>query len=149
MIGLKWNIPNKYDVILKKIFENIDFHNYKWHLSENEILTPTGEDFFSNQVYENDAFQKMITTPHYPIFVTLELWTKTSKITEMKDYPDFLKENCELILFVTDSIYVEIYSKQEKLLEAILNNVKHYNMEKIEIMTTTTQIRNKFSAYFD
>ncbi len=149
MIGLKFNIENKYDIILKKIFENIDLNNYKWHITEDEILTVKGDNLFSNQEYENNDFQKIITKLHYPIFLTLELWPKTSNITEIKDYADFMQDKCELILFITDTSYVEIYSKQEKILEAILRNVKRYDIKQSEIITNNDKKRKKFSAYFD
>lgn len=60
------------------------------------------------------------------------MYKKDSIINEIKTINDFYKSDCELILLVTDNIYVEVYSKNEDYLSIIKNNLLKAGITKWE-----------------
>lgn len=56
MIGLKFEIENKYDTFLGKIFKNIDFKNSFWKIVNEEVLIEKGKDFFEKRIYSDSEF---------------------------------------------------------------------------------------------
>ena len=46
MVGIKFQIRNEYDVVLDKIFENIDLKNYFFKITNEEVFDEKGNNFF-------------------------------------------------------------------------------------------------------
>ncbi len=46
MLGIKFKIPNLYDIVLNKILENIDLDDYIIKIEEEEVLGQNGCFFF-------------------------------------------------------------------------------------------------------
>ena len=45
MFGIKFLIKNEYDIILNKIFHDIDCSNFRWKLEYEEVLGEHGKFF--------------------------------------------------------------------------------------------------------
>lgn len=149
MIGIKFIIKNDYDSVLKKIFDKLSFDGCYWYIVEDEILDKNGKDFFSKKKYIDDDFKKIIKRTHYPVFVNLQLWRNDDKVILIKNYSQFLISNCILEFFITDNSFVEIYSKDSKVLEQIYQNANYYNFSEIKYINNVQDTRNEFSAYTD
>lgn len=139
MKGLIFLIENKVDNFLYKILNNLPSQDYKWRVTENEVYTKYKEnekfvfdDFFDKKLYSSEEFIKKIKKDCYLVFCNIQMYKKDSIINEIKTINDFYKSDCELILLVTDNIYVEVYSKNEDYLSIIKNNLLKSEITKWE-----------------
>lgn len=150
MIGLKFKIKNEYNNFLDKILLNIDSNDYKWIVIESEVYTQKGLDLFDTDTYSNSEFKSLIKNHiHYTIFSNIQLYNKDDEVDPINNYDDFLKSKCILELFISDSNFVEIYTKNMKLLEILKNNAVSNEFETIELITSNENAKKVFSAYKD
>ena len=148
MLGIKFKVPNTYDNVLFKIFSNIASQNGFWKLYEEEIIFPNNSFNLDNDIYSDADFREIISSKfYYPIFLNLQFYKQGSTTTLINNYCDFLNSDCELILFITDNVYVEIYSKNEKTLEKINENVVNNKFQNVININDDSMVRKKFSAY--
>lgn len=150
MFSIKFNISNSYDKNLKKIFNNINFDNYIWKIEEEEVFGNKSDCFFEKTMYNSKEFQEKIDSDvYYIIFLNLQLFKNGTKIVKINTYKDFVSSDCELILFVTDSKFVQIYSKQSAIINKIKENLELNNINIIQNEIKEIDVRKVFSAYRD
>lgn len=65
---------------------------------------------------------------------------------KISNYQDFLNSNCELALFIYDSVYVEIYCKDESVIEKIRSKLSGM-YDNIEYITDSNDSRTQFSVF--
>lgn len=147
MIGIKFLIKNEYDIILNKIFRGIDCSNFRWKLEDEEVFDEHGEFFFDKTDYSNDEFQNMIQKKHYPVHLNLQMYYKNSDVNEINNYNQYLTSPCQLIIFIVDNIFVEIYAKNQTILEKISKNAVDFDFSNIEYINESLDIYKKFSQY--
>lgn len=147
MIGIKFLIKNEYDIILNKIFHGIDCSNFRWKIEDEEVLGEHVEFFFDKTDYSNNEFQNMIQKKHYPIFLNLQMYYKNSDVNEINNYDQFLISSCQLIIFIVDNVFVEIYAKNQTILERILKNAVDFDFSNIEYINEILDTYKKFSRY--
>lgn len=149
MLGIKFKIPNTYDTILNKIFSNIDFQNCIIHIEEEEVLCENNTDMIKKNEYSSLEFKEIIKgKKYYPIFLYLQIYKSNGQKIEINSYNDFIKSECELVLFITDNEFVEIYSKKMDYLKLIEKNAKQNKFVNVEYINSINSIREKFSAYY-
>lgn len=145
MIGLKLKIENKYDTFLGKIFKDIDFENAFWRVVNQEVLDEKGKEFFAKEIYSDSEFKNLINSKkYYPIFLTLQLYKKEGKVVEIKNYDDYFESDCDLLLYIIDNIFVEIYSKNQDYLKNIKQNALKNNLANIKAIKD----KQEFSLYY-
>lgn len=140
-------LKNEYDIILNKIFHDIDCSNFRWKIEDEEVLGEHVEFFFDKTDYSNNEFQNMIQKEHYPIFLNLQMYYKNSDVNDIKNYEQFLTSSCQLILFIVDNIFVEIYAKNQTILEKISKNAVDFDFSNIEYINESLDTYKKFSRY--
>lgn len=145
MIGIKFLIKNEYDIILNKIFQGIDCSNFRWKIEDEEVLGEQGKSFFVKTDYSDNEFQNMIQKEHYPIFLNLQMYYKNSDVNDIKNYDQFLTSSCQLILFIVDNIFVEIYAKNQTILEKISKNAVDFDFSNIEYINESLDTYKNFS----
>lgn len=145
MIGIKFEIPNEYNVFLGKILENIAPKDGVWRIVCDEVLNEKGNDFFTKEIYSNSEFKELISKEtHYSIFLTLQLYEKNDKMSEIKNYNDYLNSDCKLLLIIVDNIFVDIYSKDESILRQIKRNAENNKFSNI----VSTSSKEEFHLYY-
>lgn len=147
MIGIKFIIKNEYDKILGKILNDIDCSNFSWKIENEEVLGEKGKAFFNKSYYDDAEFQKIIQKEHYPIHLNLQMFYKSKHLNDIKDYNQFLTSSCQLILFIVDNVFVEIYAKDETILEKISRNAVCYSFSNIEFINEGIDTYELFSKY--
>ena len=147
MIGIKFLIKNEYDIILNKIFHGIACSNFRRKIEDEEVLGEHVEFFFDKTDYSNNEFQNMIQKEHYPIFLNLQMYYKNSDVNDIKNYDQFLTSSCQLILFIVDNVFVEIYAKNQTILEKISKNAVNYDFSNIEYINASLDTYENFSRY--
>ncbi len=105
--------------------------------------------FFNKEIYLGVDFKEIILQIHYPIFLNLQVYFNNNYHNQtIKNYEDFLKCECQLILFITDNEFVEVYSKNKNFLKTIKENAIKNNFIDIVDIENKSDVRGKFSAYY-
>lgn len=89
--------------------------------------------FEKDWISGTEFFREINTKSYYLIFVGIQAYPVGKNKTQIKTYNDFLNSECEMVFLCVDSIYVQIYSKNEQLLNKILGNCKRFQFEVKEI----------------
>ena len=151
--GIEFKIPNEYDKYLGKILEKVNDNNYIWKIEEDEIYLEqnenNNENLFQNNRYSNAEFQERIFSQnYYMIFANIKMYLKEDNI-EINTYEDFIKSKCILVLLVTDNEFVEVYSKDQDILDIIYKNAITNKFKDVMYISNNNYKRKKFSAYSD
>ena len=126
MNKLKFKIPNKYDVFLKKILHNIGNDKMIWIIEDVEIfLINNGSNLeslnlFESVEYSNADFKNIIDKTHYAVFAEIKLFDKSESIEEIHLG---INKNYVLKISIIDNIFVEVCSENKELLNIIKTNV--------------------------
>lgn len=112
------------------------------------MLNENGDCFFNNEIYKWIDFEAMIKSKmHYPIFLNLQIYYNSNFLQNINNYSEFLDSECQLILFIIDNEYVEVYTKNQNHLNLINKNVIKYNFEDVKYIDQN-MIRKEFTAYY-
>lgn len=133
MIGISFEIPNKYGKFLNNILDNIELEKYLWNIYDSEVLNKEGKNIFYNNIYNNKHIMKD-NEDYYLIFANIQGCRKNSNRITIKSYQDFIKSNCEILIIIVDSIFVDFYAKDENILKIVKNNIKKYNFKNEKIL---------------
>ena len=140
--GIKFQVPNEWEMVIYNILQGIDFKKYIWKINNDEVYT---EDYSKNngflfpqekEAFSTEEFIKIISQlPYYTVFVNIQAYLNEKDFAEIENYKQFNESKCELIIFVTDNIFVNIYAKSESIIEKIKENALLNRYEKIEYIT--------------
>jgi len=141
MNGLEFIIKNEYNDWIYQILRNLSFENYIWKIDEDDVYY--NNDFlFDKDFYNNDEFFRIIKGKnYYTVFCNIQLYSDIKDCITIDVPTDFINSKCELILLITDNIFVEVYSKNEDNLNMIKDNLKLIgikNVKKKNIMDRCT-----------
>ncbi|MDP4120586.1 MAG: DUF2691 family protein [Bacillota bacterium] len=143
--GLTFKVPNKHGSILYDILQDIEVQKYTWKIDEEEIYIKD-ESLFPNDIVDGIEFEKRIMYPsYYVIFVNLQAYAVYSDFNDINSYEDFTKSECEILILVTDSIFVDVYVKDIKIIERIKSNAIKNNFSEINYISEKND-RNYFKA---
>ena len=112
-------VPNKRSPVLYLITKNIDVKKFFWVLIADDVHKRSGGYFLKDR-YPGSEFERIIKDEDcYAVFIYLQAYRKEDEIVDIYNYEEFLKSKCELLLFIDDNIYIDIYAKDIKLIEKI------------------------------
>lgn len=145
--GITFKLPNTYDIFIEKILSGIDMDKYVWKIDEDQVFISGGDFLFTSDIYAGQKFKRIISqSSYYVVFLNLQAFQDGNSLNEIKVYNDFLESNCELIVLVSDSIFVTIYSKNRKDIEAIKLNAQKNNFQEIEYITEENDRKTELVA---
>ncbi len=114
------------------ILRNIDIRKYFWFLVQEDVI----DDFFKSDRYQGIEFEDIINDETcYAIFLNLQAFPNQMDFTEIKNYEDFLKSKCELVLFINDNSYIDIYAKDNAMIEIVKKNAQENDFKNIRYIT--------------
>ncbi|WP_143318592.1 DUF2691 family protein, partial [Clostridium sp. HBUAS56017] len=100
---------------------------------------------FENSIVNGQEFFRCIQLKdYYLIFADIKAFKNESEITNVDTYDDFINSNCEIALFCTDTIDVELYCKNKVILYNIINNCKNFGVDDIQVLSRENNERIKF-----
>ncbi|PFO77448.1 DUF2691 family protein [Bacillus cereus] len=154
--GLSFQLPNtnNYDSCLGDVLKPIDISTFDWRVSPVESYLVVNDeldldkDLFEtdNELMEDANLKKLLENNiYYIIFADLQAYPK-GKVSEIKTYEEFVKSECELVLFVVDSCYTVIYCKDKEKLELLYKNAKDFGFENIQFITDENDTRTIIRA---
>lgn len=136
--GISFIICQKEDHILWKILSSINIEKYNWFNIENQNESYLCEDelgeepFLGNTIYNGHDFAKRIIKDHYIIFLKLEAYEGKTNSFNIHSYEEFQKSSCQLLLLINDCTFVEIYAKDQIIMDTIYKNAQKYGFTEVE-----------------
>jgi len=122
MIGISFEIPNNYGSYIKDIFKGLKLEDYYWNIFDSEVLNLQGKNLFLNNIYNSNTLSHFNNENYYLIFTNFQGYKYKNSYDNIKSYSEFLKSDCEIIVVIVDSIYVDIFAKSSKILNTIRKN---------------------------
>lgn len=145
--GIKFFIPNEYSSYLSKILEGVDLNSYTWRLIEDDVLVSSDNYLFPSDTLTGQELNNCMAQPSYLVlFLYLQAFPLSSTFDEILTYDDFNRSACELVIFVVDAVFVEVYCKNRNLVETIKQNALLNQFEGIEYITSRNDKRVMFRA---
>lgn len=142
MLGIKFELPNEYCNFLGKIFNGIDLKETEWSIVNSEVFNEKGNDLFEKDTYNNSEFQDIINNnKYYLVFLTLISYNSGSKKININNFEDYFNSDCNLLLYIIDNIFIEIYVKNEDLLNQIKYNVKLNNFKNFKYIKNEKEFK--------
>jgi hypothetical protein len=138
--GVKLYLPNEYGKFISEVLEPIDCNSYTWNLGWNEIYGIkddkfTSEDLFKESIIDGKEFSDLINNnTYYTIFLEAMAFPRNKTITKINSYEDFLDSECAVVVLVADTVYADIYCKDQSLSVEISENAKEKGYENIRFI---------------
>lgn len=139
---------HEHEKVLSKIFQSIDVKKYNWYniLDQNEVWADfQGDEIFDDEYYSGNDFEALINSEHYIIFLKLQAYFKRVVYKNLLTYKEFIEDDCQLLVLVSDSEYVEIYAKEIDLINHIYGLAKQNGFFDIEYITDDNDSRVEFN----
>lgn len=134
--GLRFKIPNEYNFFINKITDGINKDMYVWKIFEDQVFGENCDFLFDSDIYTGQEFNEIISkSPYYLTALNLQVFPCGTNFQQINNYSDFLNSNCEFVVLMCDTIYVDIYSKSIKVIEIIRLNAQNNNFQEIEYIT--------------
>lgn len=152
--GISFQLPiiDKYDSCLGDVLKPIDISTFDWRVSPVEsylvINDELDQDLFEtdNEIMEGTNLKNLLENNMYwIIFADLQAYPK-GKVSEIDTYEEFVKSECELVLFVVDSYYTVIYCKDKETLELLYKNAEDFGFKDIQFITDENDTRTIIRA---
>ena len=148
--GICFCVPNGCPKLFEKILHDIDIIKYTWENIENDNqvyrLNKNNDFLFTKPFYTGYEFKKLISSNnYYSIFVHLHAYF-TNELLKIDSYYDFLNSKCQMIILLTDSIFVEVYCKDVTIIQTLKQNAKKNSFKDIRYITDKNDTRDKFCA---
>lgn len=147
--GVSFRIEQcEHEKVLFKIFQFIDVKKYNWYnvLDQNEVWKNfEGEECLKEEYYSGNEFENVINSEHYVLFLKLQAYQKTANYQNLHTYKEFAEDNCQLLVLVSDSEFVEIYAKEFPVLKNIYGFAEQNAFFDMEYITDDNDSRTVFN----
>lgn len=147
--GVSFRIKqHEHEKVLSKIFRFIDVKKYNWYniLDQNEVWADfQGEGIFDEEYYSGNDFETLINSEHYIMFLKLQAYIKKTDYQNLLTYKEFIEDDCQLLILVSDSEFVEIYAKEINLVNCIYDLAEQKVFFDIEYITDDNDSRVEFN----
>lgn len=147
MKGIEFLVENKACNILYQILQNNCTVNCIWTIEENDSFVRTDDvnyfpEIFPSNVCSNKLFFESLNQNCYICFINIQLYENEEDIVSIDSKDDFLNSKCQLILLITDNVFVDLFCKNERLLEEI-----EENLNRLGISYKERNIRDRRTMY--
>ena len=135
MLGLSFEIENKYDNYLCKILDGItsSFDNI---MVNGEVFDKNGNALFNKDIYTKDEFESIIKKDdYYIVFLSLAIYDETSNMSYISDINCYKKYKPKLYLQVCDCVFVSLYSFNDNIVCKAKDNAIKNHFDKIKDTT--------------
>ena len=82
---------------------------------------------FHCDAYEGNDFYEIINQDHFVIFLKLQAYNPEGSYDEILSYQDFEKSDCQLLLLIHDCRNIDMYLKNQTLIEKVYEYVAGNN----------------------
>jgi yncE len=148
--GVSFCIPNEWGKYLCDVLKPvICTHRFYWEIYDDEAwkkIDGVELELFKKRKYISDEFNRLISSGEYYIvsgrLAAYDAFEGCS--SKFSTYEDFQKSCCQILLFITDSIFIEIYCKNLQYTNILYENAIEKNFSAIEYITDENDGRTEF-----
>ncbi len=150
--GVSFDVPQQKDnKMLAEILNRIDVESYLWFYVDSQSETycdfkMSDADFFDKEIYSGSEFLNHIQNLHYIIFLKLQAYEDDGGLSDIQTYEEFLESKCKLIILINDCNFVEIYTKENEITEAIYKNACDKGFKNVEYITECNDKRKEMNV---
>ncbi|WP_034849949.1 DUF2691 family protein [Clostridium hydrogeniformans] len=153
MLGVRFEIPNEHGNLMHHVLKPINIKNYNWGIGEDvEIYKSSNDDledvaiFNKDMVLGDELYEFIKSNICYIIFMDLKAFPIGCETKTIDTYEDFLNSSCEIMLFISDCSYVDIYCKDKNMIKELYNNGLKQNYSSLGYITESN-IRTYMRAF--
>ncbi|MEC0248026.1 DUF2691 family protein [Paenibacillus chitinolyticus] len=151
--GISFLLPDPYGTPLADLLSPVELTAYNWLVDgvESYVLEEDGlgPPLFPNPVETMDGgrFKERIGAGrHYLIFVDIKAFPAGSTVQKVRNYGQFTSSGCELALIIADSVYADLYCKDQELLARLEANAVERGYENVVSITDDNDFRTRLAA---
>jgi hypothetical protein len=149
--GVDLFIPRGQVDTIWQVLKCIDIKQYDWYNLKDQAEVwpyPDSENgiFFDRDYYDGKSFLQKICQQHYTIFVKLQAYYKNGSFFNIHTWEEFIESDCQLLLLICDSDYVEVYVKQESEAMAIHANAVSEGYSNVSYITDDNAYRTRMDV---
>jgi len=144
--GVSFQIPQETSNMLWQILKCVDTEKYHWYniKSQNEVWDSSHTNgFFALDYYAGKHFSELICLNHYILFIKLQAYIEKNEFYDIHSYEEFIQSNCQILILVYDCEYVEIYTKDLDITNALYRNAFNQGFTEVEYITEINDNRTK------
>lgn len=147
IIGAHFEMPTINKTILKRVLVGMSVEQYYWYYdgSQSEVWNSfdahEASDLFTSNCYDGESFKELIRQEHYVIFLKLLAFTTEGDYSCIQTNKEFKSSNCQLLLLICDSTFVDVYAKDEVLVHTIYNNALIKGYRNVQYLTEDNDSR--------
>lgn len=144
MIGIRFEIPNSWGNYLGIMLDKVITKNFIWKTFDEEILLTNEKDLFDRDIYDDTNFRNIILNSKYYIIHGNILAFKSRNFKIIHNYQEFIESDCEILIVIVDSTFVDIYAKENSILKELERNAIRNNFKNIKYIYDDNSKRNIF-----
>ncbi|TCI33508.1 MULTISPECIES: DUF2691 family protein [unclassified Exiguobacterium] len=150
--GVSFKIPNNYGTYLLEILKPIELSRYMWFILGEESYTVRDDElsellFHEPTVMDGEAFGDLISQDqHYLIFLNLKAFP-AGPVTDVETYEAFLDSPCEFALLIVDSTFVDIYCKNQRMIESFYDHALSCEFKEVAYLTDANDMRTTLTIW--
>lgn len=150
--GISFTIPNNYGTYLKEILKPINLIRYRWFVGSEESYTVKDDKldeplFPDSAVIDGKTFADVINHgKQYLIFLNLKAFP-SGPVTDVATYEAFLDSPCELVLLLIDSTFVDVYCKDQRMIESLYANALSCGFKEVAYLTDGNDTRTTLTIW--
>lgn len=145
--GVYIDVPPTTPNTLWQVLKCISIEQYSWYNieSQNEVWVNfrCSDDFFTKDYYNGKEFKKLIHSDHYIIFLKLQAYFESGEFFDIRTYEEFLASDCQILLLINDTEFIEIYAKDQQIIHEIYNNALAIHCKDVSYIDDSNDIRKK------
>ena len=151
-IGISFRFPASYTLHLNNIFNNINYLEYTWYVSDSEILyhnEKTGKadnSIFVDGVYSGDSFRNIVSNNVYCLIHARIFAVPKDEIVDVDtivNFVSYLNSNCEIALLCADYC-VDFYAKDNNILKKVKEACISNSYEQLSEIIAGNDSRTSF-----
>ena len=143
IIGVEFESNNLDSGILKQIFKDFDVTKYTWKVFNEQAWDEDLNNLFENRLYNADEFISTINKPT-DLIMLISIYAFDGSTKEINSFEDYINSNCQIMFYVVDCNYLDIYCKREEDLHFFYNKAKELKADKVNYITEDNFCRNGF-----
>ena len=149
--GISFRIKQEKN-ILWKILKCINVKKYNWYNVEDQSeawhFTDDfkEEPFFKSSIYNGEDFASLIRRSHSIIFLKMEAYEENPKRFDIQSYEEFQKSSCKMLLLIYDCEFVEIYAKDQEIIDSIYENAYSNKFTDVRYICDANDLRKIMSV---
>lgn len=153
MIGVSFQLRYDSGSFLSEIFSLIDVHKFIWSIGDNEIIYRDENGHLSTSIFDNELMtgseflRSIEKKKYYLVYADIKAFTHREQIRPIETYDDFVQSDCEIALLCTDTVYVEVYCKNESLMNTIIDNCRRFGFSNLQVLSRAENSGNRFGVW--